>query len=51
MPSVKGKMLNYPEEQMNRAIDAVLRGSPVATAAKCFSVPRITLMYKANGWI
>lgn len=49
MPPVKGKMLNYPEEQMNLAIDAVLRGMPVATAAKRFSVPRITLMYKAKG--
>lgn len=49
MPPVKGKMLNYPEKQMNLAIDAVRMGMPVATAAKRFSVPRITLMYKAKG--
>lgn len=49
MPPVKGKMLNYPEEQMNLAVDAVRKGMPVATAAKRFSVPRITLMYKAKG--
>lgn len=49
MPPMKGKMLNYPEEQMQLAIDAVHSGMPVATAAKRFSVPRITLMYKVRG--
>ena len=42
-------MLNYLEEQINFAIDAVHRGMPVATTAKCFSVPRITVMYRAKG--
>lgn len=31
---VKGKMLNYFQQQMKGAIDEILRGSPVATATK-----------------
>lgn len=49
MPPVKGRMLNYTEAQMANAIRDVLAGTPCATAAKQYSVPRITLMYKVKG--
>ncbi|KAJ8887474.1 hypothetical protein PR048_013689, partial [Dryococelus australis] len=49
MPPMKGKMLHYSEQQINDAIDDVLRGTAVATAAKCHSVPRVTLLYKMTG--
>lgn len=49
MPPIKGKMLNYSIQQMDNAIEDVLRGIPVATAAKKHNVPRITLLYKSRG--
>lgn len=49
MPPIKGKMFNYSEDQMKDAIADVRRGVPIATAAKRFGVPRITLMYKVKG--
>ncbi|KAK9688121.1 hypothetical protein QE152_g35770 [Popillia japonica] len=47
MPPVKGKMHAYTEEAINNAIEDVLRGTPVATAAKKHSVPRATHSNKA----
>ncbi|KAF5281918.1 hypothetical protein FQR65_LT14444 [Abscondita terminalis] len=40
---------NYNEEDMKKAIDAVKKGSPIATAAKTFEVPRMTLSDKCKG--
>ncbi|XP_030751725.1 jerky protein homolog-like [Sitophilus oryzae] len=49
MPPIKGKMLSYPEEQMEAAIAAVSAGEAVARAAKTYNVPRATLTYKIKG--
>ncbi|KAJ4429219.1 hypothetical protein ANN_26222 [Periplaneta americana] len=49
MPPIKGKMLNYSTEQMEKALNDVGMGMPVATAAKIHKVPRITLLYKYKG--
>nr|CAD7203179.1 unnamed protein product [Timema douglasi] len=43
------KKLQYPGESMHLAIEAVQKGSPIATAAKIFKVPRVTLLYKVKG--
>lgn len=40
---------NYNDEDMKKAIDAVKKGSPIATAAKTFEVPRMTLSDKCKG--
>lgn len=40
---------NYTKDQLNAALDAIARGMPVATAAKTYSVPRVTLLYKSTG--
>lgn len=40
---------NYSKEQMAEALAAVARGMPVATAAKTYSVPKVTLYYKSSG--
>lgn len=40
---------NYTREQMNAALEAVARGTPVAQAARIHSIPRVTLMYKSQG--
>ncbi|KAF5281059.1 hypothetical protein FQR65_LT14875 [Abscondita terminalis] len=39
---------NYNEEDMKKTIDAVKKGSPIATAAKTFEVPRMTLSDKCK---
>lgn len=38
----------YTKEQLNAALEAVARGTPVSTAAKNHSVPRITLLVKSR---
>lgn len=40
---------NYTPEQMTAALEAVRRGVAVASAAKQFNVPRVTLLYKSTG--
>lgn len=40
---------NYTKEQMGLALEAVAKGMPTATAAKTYSVPRVTLLYKSRG--
>ena len=44
-----GAEKNYTKDQLNAALDAIARGMPVATAAKTYSVPRVTLLYKSTG--
>lgn len=46
---VKVKRRNYSQEQMNLALEAVKDGIPHSQAAKTFSVPSVTLIYKAKG--
>ena len=49
MAPTEKKILKYSPEQMRDAIRAVQMGTPVATAAKRFGVPRVTLLYKVRG--
>lgn len=49
MPPIKGQMLIYSEEQMQRAIAEVQNGRSIASAAKMNKVPRSTLINKVKG--
>ncbi|XP_071052611.1 uncharacterized protein [Onthophagus taurus] len=49
MPPSKRKMHAYTEEAMQNALAEVQRGMRVATAAKLYEVPRVTLLYKVKG--
>lgn len=49
MPPVKGQMFRYSEEDMEKAIEEVLRGQAVSTTAKKYNIPRVTLLYKSRG--
>lgn len=49
MPPIKGRMFRYTEDDMERAIEEVLRGQPVSTTAKKYGIPRVTLLYKSKG--
>lgn len=51
MEKQKRKLLAYSQEDMEAALRDCDRGLPVATAAKKYKVPRITLLYKFRGKI
>ncbi|KAG5862601.1 hypothetical protein JTB14_027759 [Gonioctena quinquepunctata] len=49
MAQQKRQLLKYSPEDMEAALRDCDRGLPIATSAKKFKVPRITLLYKFRG--